>query len=109
MIAGSYSLVTLDGKTGELQWRVENDHRVWSAVAVADLTGDGSLEIVITRSGDELTVYDTSGNKIWKRNPFSDGELRTLALASGTVKKPGPQSTSNTFWPGSSPAAFKAL
>jgi len=81
VIAGTYSLVALDGKTGELQWRVKNSKRVWPGVAIADLTGDGTLEIVVGRSGDELTVYDKDGNILWQRNPFGDGELRTLALA----------------------------
>jgi hypothetical protein len=40
---GSYDLVALNGSTGGLSWRAANDGRVWPGVAVADLTGDGTL------------------------------------------------------------------
>jgi hypothetical protein len=81
VIAGSYDLVILDGETGALQKRVENGNRVWPSIAVADLTGDGPLEIVVGRSGDQLTVYDAAGAVVWTRNPFGGGEIRSLALA----------------------------
>jgi FG-GAP-like repeat len=71
----------LDGESGAVQWRASNGSRVWPGVAVADLTGDGSLEIVVGRSGDQLTVYNTSGGVIWTRNPFGSGEIRSLAIA----------------------------
>lgn len=81
VIAGSYDLVALDGLTGALQWRVENGSRVWPGIALADLTGNGSLEIIVGRSGDQLTVYNTSGGILWTRNPFGSGEIRSLAVA----------------------------
>jgi hypothetical protein len=83
VIAGTYSLVALDGETGVLQWRAVNSQRVWPGVALADLTGDGLLEIIVGRSGDQLTVYNTSGNPLppWPANPFGSGEIRTLAVA----------------------------
>jgi hypothetical protein len=81
VIAGAYDLVALDGESGALQWRASNANRVWPGVAVADLTGDGSLEIIVGRSGDQLTVYNTAGGIIWTRNPFGSGEIRSLAVA----------------------------
>lgn len=81
VLTGSYDLVALDGLTGALQWRAENGNRVWPGVALADLTGNGSLEIIVGRSGDQLSVYNTSGTALWVRNPFGGGELRSLALA----------------------------
>lgn len=81
VIAGAYDLVALDGVTGATQWRVENGSRVWPGIALADLTGNGSLEIIVGRSSDQLTVYNTSGGVLWVRNPFGSGELRSLALA----------------------------
>jgi len=81
VIAGMYDLVALDGETGELQWRAENSSRVWPDIAVVDLTGNGTLEIIVGRSNDQLTVYDLHGNIIWSRHPFGSGEVRTLATA----------------------------
>ncbi|MFN2196040.1 MAG: FG-GAP-like repeat-containing protein, partial [Anaerolineales bacterium] len=83
ILAGSYDLVALDGESGAEQWRAANSSRVWPGVALADLTGNGSLEIIVGRSSDQLTVYDLSGNAQWTRNPFSDSgfEVRSLAVA----------------------------
>lgn len=80
VIWGSYDLVALDGITGALQWRATNGSRVWPGVAVADLTGDGSTEIIVGRSGDQVTVYSNSGGIVWTKNPFGNGEVRTLAV-----------------------------
>ena len=81
VIAGTYDLVALDGISGAVQWRVENGSRVWPGIALADLTGDSSLEIIVGRSSDQLIVYNPSGGVIWTRNPFGSGEIRTLAVA----------------------------
>ena len=81
VIWGSYDLVALNGVDGTLKWRAPNGSRVWPGVVLADLTGDGSLEIVVGRSGDQLTVYDRFGAVVWTRNPFGGGEVRTLAVA----------------------------
>lgn len=77
----AYDLVALNGATGALEWRAPNTSRAWPGVAVADLTGDGSLEIVVGRGGDQLTVYNANGSVAWTRNPFGGGEVRTLAVA----------------------------
>lgn len=81
VIWGSYDVVALDGATGALKWRAASSQRVWPGIVVADLTGDGSLEVVVGRSSDSLTVYNAAGGAIWARNPFGSGELRTLAVA----------------------------
>ena len=81
VIAGTYDLYALDGLTGADDWRVENGNRVWPGIALADLTGDGVLEVIVGRSGNQLTVYTLSGSIAWTRNPFGVGEIRTLAVA----------------------------
>ena len=43
VICGSYDVVSLDGSNGAEQWRAPSGDRVWPGVAVADLTGDGTL------------------------------------------------------------------
>jgi hypothetical protein len=80
VIWGSYDLVTLDGLSGALQWRAANGSRVWPGVAVADLTGDGDLEIIVGRGSDQVTVYNHLGGVEWSGNPFGNGEVRTLAV-----------------------------
>lgn len=81
VIWGSYDVVALDGLNGSLQWRAASDDRVWPGIAVADLTGDGGLEIIVGRSGDQVTVYNQSGGVEWTRTPiFGSGEVRTLAV-----------------------------
>lgn len=80
VIGGSYDVVALDGLNGALQWRAASSNRVWPDIAVADLTGDGDLEIVVGRAGDEVTVYNHLGGVEWFRNPFGSGEVRTLAV-----------------------------
>lgn len=80
VIWGSYDVVAVNGEDGALQWRATSGNRVWGGVSVADLTGDGSLEVVAGRSGDSLTVYNAAGGTLWSRNPFGAGELRTQAV-----------------------------
>jgi hypothetical protein len=80
VIWGSYDVVALDGVDGALQWRAPNGSRVWPGIAVADLTGDSDLEIIVGRGNDQVTVYNHSGGVEWTRNPFGSGEVRTLAV-----------------------------
>ena len=82
VVWGAYDVVALNGANGSLKWRAPNSNRVWAGLAVADLNGDGTLQVIAARDGDNLTVYNRLGNTIWTRNPFGgDGELRSLAVA----------------------------
>jgi hypothetical protein len=82
VIWAAYDLVALNGADGSLKWRAANTQRVWPAIAVGDLNGDGSLEIVTGRSGNQVVAYSATGQVLWTRNPFSSGhEVRTLALS----------------------------
>ena len=81
VVWGAYDVVSLNGATGALEWRATNGQRVWPGVVVADLTGNGGLEVVVGRGGDQVTAYDRSGAVLWTRNPFGSGEVRTLAVA----------------------------
>jgi hypothetical protein len=85
VIWGSYDVVALDGIDGPngpngWQWRAPNGSRVWPGIAVADLTNDGDLEIIVGRGSDQVTVYNHLGGVEWTRNPFGSGEVRTLAV-----------------------------
>ena len=81
VVWGSYDLVSLDGATGGLEWRATHANRVYPGLVIADLTGDGPLEIVVGRNSDNLMVYDSTGAVVWTRHPFGSGEVRTLAVA----------------------------
>lgn len=81
VIWGGYDVTALNGENGSVQWRGASGNRIWPGVAVADLTGDGSLEVIVGRGSNQLTVYTSAGAVLWTRNPFAGGEVRTLAVA----------------------------
>ncbi len=92
VIGSAYSIFVLDGATGTLKWQVSSGHdrsqpgannvgRTWPGIVVADLEGDGDLEIVTAHSGGYLSVYNHLGyfKPGWPQNP-SSGELRGLSV-----------------------------
>jgi uncharacterized repeat protein (TIGR01451 family) len=91
VIGSAYSIVVLDGATGDLEWRVKSGHdrteptadnvgRTWPGVVVADVDGDSALEIVTAHSGGYVSVYDQAGyfEPGWPKHP-TNNELRGLA------------------------------
>jgi hypothetical protein len=81
VIWGHYDLFAINGENGSVQWTAQGSARIWPGIAVADLTGNGSLEVIVGRGGDQLTVYNGAGGVIWVRNPFGgSAEIRTLAV-----------------------------
>ncbi|MEI2613358.1 MAG: VCBS repeat-containing protein [Candidatus Promineifilaceae bacterium] len=80
VIWGAYDVVALNGSNGTEEWRAENGNRVWPGIGLADLTGNGDLEIIVGRGGDTLTVYSHTGAIEWEHHPFGSGEVRTLAV-----------------------------
>jgi hypothetical protein len=64
---GPANLFAVEGETGEIVWRTEMKN-YWSNknVAVGDVTGDGSPEILANEvdSGDGLGLYTLNGDKI---------------------------------------------
>jgi len=96
VIASAYSIVALDGATGNLLWRVKAGHdrddsdgadnvgRTWPGIVVADVDNDGELEIVTAHGGGWVSVYNADGyfdNGGWPwRNP-SHREFRSLSVA----------------------------
>jgi hypothetical protein len=90
VVWGAYDVVVLNGVTGATRARATNAQRVWPGVAVADLTGDGTPEIVVGRGQNQLHVYrfvpPSTLQTVWSRNPFANNcsgnncEVRTLAV-----------------------------
>jgi hypothetical protein len=95
VVASAYSVVALEGATGELLWRVASGHdrseppypdtpnvgRTWPGIVVADVDGDDKPEIVTAHSGGWVSVYNENGyfQAGWPKNPTTS-ELRGLAV-----------------------------
>jgi uncharacterized repeat protein (TIGR01451 family) len=82
VIGATYSLFVLNGEDGSEQWSADPaGSRVWPGVVVADLTGDGDLEIVIAAGGGNVSVFDHLGNYEpgWPQTPGLN-EFRSLAV-----------------------------
>ncbi|MFN7976202.1 MAG: FG-GAP-like repeat-containing protein [Acidobacteriota bacterium] len=91
VIWSSYSVYVVNGANGSSVWTVENGHdvaspgtsvgRTWPGVVVADIDGDGNLEIATAHSDGWVSVYDRQGyfKPGWPQQPTPGSELRTLA------------------------------
>ncbi len=103
VIGSGYAIHVLNGVDGSLKWRVksghdrsegdsvENEGRTWAGIGVADIDGDGSLEIASAHSGGWVSVYNHQGyfKPGWPKQPTGK-ELRGLSLsdlnADGTLE-----------------------
>jgi hypothetical protein len=94
VIGSAYSIVALDGETGELIWRVASGHdrsqpgasnsgRTWPGIVVADVNGDQNLEIVTAHGGGYVAVYDLNGYFApgWPQQPTGGLEVRGLSVS----------------------------
>jgi hypothetical protein len=82
VLGGGYTLFALDGQTGAKIWQADppaGSARIWPGVVVADLNGNGHLEIVTAHGGGYLRVLDRHGALLWQRRPATN-ELRGLAV-----------------------------
>jgi hypothetical protein len=93
VIASAYSIVVLDGETGALKWRMksgrdrsntsqDNVGRTWPGIVIADIDGDGQLEIVTAHGGGYVSVYSHDGyfKPGWPKH-LSVNEFRGLSVA----------------------------
>jgi hypothetical protein len=93
VIASAYSIVSLDGATGALEWRVASGYdrsqpgassvgRTWPGIVLADVDGDGSQEIVTAHGGGWVSVYNGQGyfEPGWPKQPTTN-ELRGLLVS----------------------------
>ena len=95
VVGSAYSIVVLDGATGALEWRVKSGYdrttdpdsvdnvgRTWPGIVLADVDGDGDVEIVTAHSGGYVSIYNHDGYFYsgWPQHPASN-EFRSLAVA----------------------------
>jgi len=79
VIAAAYSIFVLDGKTGAQQKQVDPaGGRAWPGVVLADLQGDGDLEIITAHGDGYLHVFDHALDLVWSLQPTPGYELRSL-------------------------------
>jgi len=80
---GGYTLMAVNGATGHIEWnQPHTNNRLWPDIAVADLFGNGQLEVITGQSGGWVSVYDAAGHLLpgWPLRPNSN-EIRSLAVA----------------------------
>ena len=93
VIGSGYSIVVLNGETGELIWRAKSGHdrndpdaknvgRTWPGIVIADLDSDGDLEIVTAHGNGYVSVYNHEGyfESGWPKRPAKN-EFRSLAVS----------------------------
>lgn len=94
VIGSAYSIVVLDGATGDLKWRAASGHdlsepeassvgRTWPGIVVADVDYDGNLEIVTAHSGGVVSVLGGNGmfkSTGWPWKNSAGGEFRSLSV-----------------------------
>lgn len=65
---GKGSVYVFDGDTGSQQWRFQVGAKMFSSPAIADIDGDGEIEIVVGAYDGLVHVLDQSGNQEWTFN-----------------------------------------
>ena len=93
VIGSGYSIMVLNGETGELIWRAKSGHdrdeedaknvgRTWPGIVISDLDSDGDLEIVTAHGHGYVSVYNHEGyfERGWPKRP-EKREFRSLAVS----------------------------
>lgn len=63
------AVIALDGKSGEMLWRVRAIDQIFGSAALKDLNGDGVMDVLIGGRSAELKAIDgATGKVIWKFN-----------------------------------------
>ena len=93
VIASAYSIIAMEGDTGNLIWRTASGHdrsqpgasnvgRTWPGIAVADVDGDHANEFITAHGGGYVAVYKLNGYFApgWPQRPTGN-ELRGLSIS----------------------------
>lgn len=61
------AVVALDGKTGELLWKVAAKDQIFGSATLHDITNDGVLDVFINgRSAELIAINGKTGKEIWR-------------------------------------------
>jgi len=92
IVASAYSVVALQGTTGDVLWRVDPgrdrssppgySHRTWPGIWIKDVDGDNTPEIITAHNGGYVSIYDNQGyfKPGWPQRPITN-ELRGLVVS----------------------------
>ena len=94
VIGSGYAIHVLDGASGNLEWLIKSGHdrsdpatisnvgRTWPGIVVADIDGDGELEIATAHGSGWVSVYTRQGyfEPGWPKRPITS-ELRGLSVS----------------------------
>jgi hypothetical protein len=103
VIGAAYSVVSLSGSTGALEWRIDPPGgRAWPGVVVANIDGAGRLEIITAHGDGYYNVFSGAGVLLRSPQPAPGSELRSLAAADldadGTLEILVAATRSNDQW-----------
>jgi outer membrane protein assembly factor BamB len=59
-------LLCLDGKSGELRWRSQDEMQGYASIVPVDLDGDGTLEIIHADKGNNIYCENADGSRRWQ-------------------------------------------
>ncbi|HLF34831.1 MAG TPA: PQQ-binding-like beta-propeller repeat protein [Cyclobacteriaceae bacterium] len=69
------AIIALDGKTGEILWKLPAADQIFGSASLKDITGDGIMDVFITGRASEFQVINgKTGTIIWK---FDDPDKKT--------------------------------
>jgi len=73
--------MALDGRTGAFKWRAPTFMQGYNSNAIADLDGDGSLEVVHSDKGNHLYATRADGSHMWEVELGGRGIFWASAIA----------------------------
>ncbi len=80
VIGSPYTLFTLNGEDGTVQWSVDPPgERSWPGIVVSDIDNNNDLEVLVAKENGYITVYDHLGNQVWSQRPKTN-ELRGISV-----------------------------